>query len=167
MPSKRHSSLLCMSGHHVAIRVPDFEASKRWFVEKLDFRVHKVWTFKNRKHAYLTPATDETLHVEILGGAPLTKPETRRARTYVDLIDSLRDPGYHHFCLIVDDIDKTIAELERRGVAIVARPFEIKAIQRRLAFFADPWGNLMELAQVIPQKTHSQSKKRGGMRRPK
>ena len=164
MPVKRRSSVLSMRGHHVAIRVPDFEASKCWFVEKLDFRVQKVWTYKNRKHAYLTPATDETLHVEILGGAPLKRPETRPARTYVDLKDSLRDPGYHHFCLIVDDIDKTIAELERRGVAIVAKPFEIKAIQRRLAFFADPWGNLMELAQVIPRKTQPPSKKRRAMR---
>jgi catechol 2,3-dioxygenase-like lactoylglutathione lyase family enzyme len=28
-----------MKGHHVALRVPAVEASKRWFVEKLDFRV--------------------------------------------------------------------------------------------------------------------------------
>jgi glyoxylase I family protein len=165
MPSKRRSSLFSMRGHHVAIRVPDFEASKRWFVQKLDFRVHKVWTFKNRKHAYLTPATDETLHIEILGGAPLTRPETRPRRSYVDLKDSLRNPGYHHFCLTVDDIDKTIAELQRRGVTIVAKPFDIKAIKRRLAFFADPWGNLMELAQVIPRKTQPKLNKRGGMPR--
>ncbi len=129
--SKPDRHFLSMIGHHVAIRVPDFEASKRWFVEKLDFRVHKVWTFKNRKHAYLTPATDETLHIEILGGAPLTRPETRPARTYVDLKESLRDFGYHHFCLTVDDIDKTITELHRRGVAIVEKPFDRKAIQRR------------------------------------
>jgi glyoxylase I family protein len=160
MPSKRRGSSLCMSGHHIAIRVPDFEASRRWFVETLDFRVHKVWTFKNRKHAYLTPPTEETLHIEILGGAPVMRPETRPARSYVDLKDSLRDPGYHHFCLIVEDIDKTIAELQRRGVTIVEKPFDLKAIQCRLAFFADPWGNLIELAQVIPLKAQPKLNKR-------
>jgi hypothetical protein len=28
-----------MRGHHVAIRNPDVEPVKRWYVEKLDFRV--------------------------------------------------------------------------------------------------------------------------------
>lgn len=95
-------------------------------------------SLENRKHAYLAPVTDETLHVEILGGGPIGRPETIPVRSYVDLKDSLRDPGYHHFCLTVDDIDKMIAELQRRGVTIIGKPFEIKAINRRLAFFADP-----------------------------
>ena len=32
-----------MKGSHVAPRVPDFEASKTWFVENLDFRVIHEW----------------------------------------------------------------------------------------------------------------------------
>jgi lactoylglutathione lyase/glyoxylase I family protein len=31
-------------------------------------------------------------------------------------------------------------------VTIVTEPFELPAISRRLAFVADPWGNLIELA---------------------
>ena len=31
------ASFASMRGHHVALRVPDFEAEKRFFVEKLDF----------------------------------------------------------------------------------------------------------------------------------
>lgn len=72
---------------------------------------------------------------------------TRAERVYVDLKDSLCYAGYHHFCLVVDDINKTIDELRRRGVPIVEEPFDIVEINRRLAFFADPWGNLIELAQ--------------------
>jgi lactoylglutathione lyase/glyoxylase I family protein len=37
----------------------------------------------------------------------------------------------------------------RRGVAIVGEPFDLEAIGRRLAFFADPWGNLIELAEIL------------------
>jgi lactoylglutathione lyase/glyoxylase I family protein len=34
-------------------------------------------------------------------------------------------------------------------VSIVGEPFDLGAISRRLAFFANPWGNLIELAQVL------------------
>jgi lactoylglutathione lyase/glyoxylase I family protein len=49
----------------------------------------------------------------------------------------------------VDDVDATVAELRRRSVTIVTEPFVLPVIQRRLAFFADPFGNLFELAEVI------------------
>jgi lactoylglutathione lyase/glyoxylase I family protein len=42
-----------------------------------------------------------------------------------------------------------VAELKARGVVIVTEPFQLDAISRKLAFFADPYGNLIELAQVI------------------
>jgi len=61
----------------------------------------------------------------------------------------LRLAGFHHFCLNVSSIDETVAELRRRGVTIVTAPFELPVIGRRLAFLADPWGNLIELAQVL------------------
>jgi glyoxylase I family protein len=144
-PTNPRSAFASMKGHHVAVRVPDVEASKRWFVEKLDFRVIHEWPYEDQRVAYLAPATCVTFHIEILGGGSPTP-----KRDYADLADSLREAGYHHFCLDVDSIDKAIAELRRRGVTIVGEPFELEAISRRLAFIADPWGNLIELAQVIP-----------------
>jgi len=42
-----------------------------------------------------------------------------------------------------------VAELRRRGVTIVTEPFDLPVINRRLAFFADPYGNLFELAEVV------------------
>jgi catechol 2,3-dioxygenase-like lactoylglutathione lyase family enzyme len=35
-------------------------------------------------------------------------------------------------------------------VKIVTEPFVLPAISRRLAFFCDPFGNLIELAEVLP-----------------
>ena len=52
-------------------------------------------------------------------------------------------------CLNVADIDATVAKLRGRGVTIVAEPFRLDAISRKLAFFADPFGNLIELAEVL------------------
>jgi len=140
------SPFASMKGHHVAMRVPDFEVAKRWFVEKLDFRVIHEWPYADQHLAYVAPPTDDTFFVEILGDGdpkPIPKP------VYSDLGDSLRLAGYHHFCLNVRDIDATVAELRRREVTIVTEPFELPAINRRLAFLADPFGNLIELAQVL------------------
>jgi glyoxylase I family protein len=46
-------------------------------------------------------------------------------------------------------VDATIATLRSRGVAVVTEPFVLPAISRKLAFFADPFGNLIELAEVL------------------
>jgi hypothetical protein len=37
---------------------------------------------------------------------------------------------------------------------IVAEPVVPPAINRKLAFFVDPFGNLVELAEVLPQLLH-------------
>ena len=135
-----------MKGHHVAVRVPSFEAAVDWYTQKLDFRVVHEWPYADQKLAYLAPANDNAFFIEILGDGnppPIPKP------VYADLGDSLRLAGYHHFCINVDDMDRTVAELRRRGVTIMTEPFELPVIGRRLAFIADPFGNLIELAQVV------------------
>lgn len=54
-----------MRGHHVAVRTPDLETAKRWYVEKLDFRVVAEWAYADEQLAYLAPATDDHFYVEI------------------------------------------------------------------------------------------------------
>ena len=135
-----------MKGHHVAVRVPSFEAAVAWYTQKLDFRVVHQWPYADQKLAHLAPANDNDFFIEILGDGnppPVPKP------VYTDLGDSLRLAGYHHFCINVDDMARSVAELRRRGVQIVTEPFELPVIGRKLAFIADPFGNLIELAQVL------------------
>ncbi|WP_457324666.1 VOC family protein, partial [Roseateles sp. P5_E11] len=140
------SPFASMKGHHVAVRVPNFEQAIAWYTEKLDFRVVHQWPYADQQLAYIAPATDDAFFVEILGGG---NPPPIPKSVYSDLGDSLRLAGYHHFCINVDDMDATVAELRRRGVTIVTEPFELPVIGRRLAFIADPFGNLIELAQVV------------------
>jgi glyoxylase I family protein len=135
-----------MRGHHVAVRTPDLEAAKRWYVEKLDFRVVAEWDYADEKLAYLAPAADDHFYVEVLGGG---EPSPRDVRPYTDLGDSLKYRGYHHFCVNVASVENTVETLRSRGVTIVTEPFELPAISRRLAFVCDPFGNLIELAEVI------------------
>lgn len=141
------SAFADMRGHHVAIRTPDLETAKRWYVDKLDFRVVAEWDYADEKLAYLAPPTDDHFYVEILGGG---EPAPKEVRPYTDLGDSLKYRGYHHFCLNVTSVDETVDKLRARGISIVTEPFELAAISRRLAFFSDPFGNLIELAEVLP-----------------
>lgn len=135
-----------MRGHHVAVRAPDYETVKRWYVETLDFRVVAEWDYGDQKLAFIAPPADDRFHIEILGGG---EPAPRDVRPYADLGESLVYAGYHHFCLEVASIDVTLEKLRERGVTIVAGPFLVEAISRRLAFFADPFGNLIEIAEVV------------------
>ncbi|NYF30624.1 VOC family protein [Sphingopyxis sp. JAI108] len=145
-PALRASPFADMRGHHVAVRTPDLETVKRWYIEKLDFRLVAEWGYGDQKLAYIAPPADDHFWIEILGGG---EPPPQDVRPYADLGDSLAYSGYHHFCLTVDNVDLTVEKLRQRGVEIVAEPFVVEAIGRRLAFFADPFGNLIELAQLI------------------
>src|SRR5215468_9824566 len=108
-----------MRGHHVAVRTPDLDTAKRWYVEKLDFRVIAEWDYAGEKLAYVAPPTDDHFFVEILGGG---EPVPQDVRPYTGLADSLNWAGYHHFCLNVTSVDATLATLRERGVTIIAEP---------------------------------------------
>ena len=136
-----------VSGNHVGIRVADYEEAKKWWVEKLDFRVIHEWHWGDEKLAYLAPANDNSFWVEILAGGKL-----KRQPTYKDLTETLKEPGLHHICLQVNNVEKTLGELKKRGVTIVSDIFYLKDISRRLLLIADPWGNLIELSEVVPDK---------------
>jgi glyoxylase I family protein len=145
-PINPNSPFASMAAHHVAIRVPDYQGTKDWYTAKLEFRVLHEWPFGDLELAYLAPAADDNFHLEILGGADPT-PKI----VFDDLADSLIVAGYHHFCMNVDSVDETLAELRRRGVTVVGESFDLPAISRRLGFFADLWGNVIELAEVLPE----------------
>jgi glyoxylase I family protein len=146
-PAKRTDSIFAdMRGHHVAIRTPSLEEAKTFYVGKLDFRVIAEWDYADEKLAYIAPPTDDQFYIEILGGGD---PGPQDVRPYTDLGDSLKYRGYHHFCLNVSSVDETVEKLRGRDVKIVTESFVLPAISRKLAFFSDPFGNLVELAEVL------------------
>lgn len=129
---------------HAALRVPDLEASKRWFIEKLDFCVDREWHLGSLRFAWLRPAGDDSRHIEIVGGnSPEPNPD------FGTLDETLEYGGYHHVCIQVGNLDRALEELRRRNVVTVGAPFAVAEIGRRMAFIADPWGNLVALAEVV------------------
>ena len=146
-PKNSASPFADMRGHHVAVRTPNLAEAKDFYVGKLDFRIIAEWDYADEKLAYLAPPTDDHFYIEVLAGGNTLPTEVR---PYTDLGDSLKYRGYHHFCLTVTNVDETLATLRSRDVEIVTEPFVLPAISRKLAFFCDPFGNLVELAEVLP-----------------
>ena len=139
------SKLAELSGNHVGIRVPDYAAAIKWYTEKLDFRIIHEWDYADEKLAYLAPANTNDFWIEILAGGKLTTPKKK----FADLGKSLEVAGFHHICMHVTDLNKVLTELKSRGVTIIGQTFYLNAISRNLAFIQDPWGNMMELAEVV------------------
>jgi glyoxylase I family protein len=132
--------------NHAAIRVPDFDAAVAWYAEKLDFRVKQTASVAGLTFGFLYPAGDDSFHFELMAG-----PGAAERPVYENLHDSYRMAGWHHPGFSVDSVDDAIDELKRRGVIIASEPHDVPAIGLRVAFFADPWGNLFEVIQPILQ----------------
>jgi catechol 2,3-dioxygenase-like lactoylglutathione lyase family enzyme len=130
--------------NHSAIRVPDFDTAIAWYAEKLGFRLRQSVSLAGLTFAFLYPAGDDSFHFELLAGAGADN-----RRPYKDLHDSYKMSGWHHLGFRVESVDNAIDELKRRGVTIVNEPHDVAAMGLRVAFFADPWGNLFEIIQPL------------------
>jgi glyoxylase I family protein len=130
---------------HVAIRVPDFEAAVAWYIEKLDLRLMKSSHLGDKTYGFMTPpAVDVGFTLELIAG-----PGAGDRPAYEDLGSSLKLAGLHHVGLRVSSVDAAVNELKTRGVTIVSEPHDVPKLGLRVAFFADPWGNLFELIEAM------------------
>ena len=147
-PSTPHVSnpLASLKINHTAIRVPDFDTAVAWYAEKLDFRLKQSVSVAGLSFGFLYPAGDESFHFELMAG-----PGAATRPAYANLHDSYNMSGWHHPGFSVDSVDAVINELKRRDVTIANEPHDVHAMGLRVAFFADPWGNLFEVIQSITQ----------------
>ncbi|WP_446743094.1 VOC family protein [Silvibacterium acidisoli] len=130
---------------HTAIRVPDLEAARKWYSEKLDFQWIKSVPLGNKVYGFMAaPAVEPHFVLELVAG-----PGAEDRPAYQDLSSSLRLSGLHHIGFHVRDVPGAIAELKNRGVSIVVEPRDVPALGLKVAFFADPWGNLFEVVQPL------------------
>ena len=83
---------------------------------------------------------DDSFTFEILAG-----PGATDRPTFQDFPDSLNLLGWHHLGIRFDDVDVAVEALRSRGARIVGDARDVEALGLCLAFFADPWGNLLEV----------------------
>jgi catechol 2,3-dioxygenase-like lactoylglutathione lyase family enzyme len=135
-----------MQTHHVALRVPDAEASKAWFLEKLDFRVEGEFEINGMDFVWICPRGQSAPMIELIGGGTLHSRAPQE-----NLSEILAQPGFHHVCLQVDDINLVVNELRRREVKILIDVMDAApgSGAEKVAFITDPWDNILEFVQLI------------------
>jgi glyoxylase I family protein len=124
---------------HAGIRVPDFDQAIDWYKEKLNFELLRSVSLRGMTFGFVAPAADHSFSFEIMGG-----PGAAQRPPYEALGDSYDFQGWHHIGIRVDDVDAAIDELRLRDVMIVSEPHDVEPMKLRVAFFGDPWGNLLE-----------------------
>ena len=129
---------------HAGIRVPDFDEAVAWYTSTLDFRLLKSVSIGKLTFGFIAPAADDSFSFEILAG-----PGAAERPRYEDFHDSYKLSGWHHLGIRVEDVDAAVEELRRRCVKIVSEPYDVPVLGLRLAFFSDPWGNLLEVIAPI------------------
>ena len=66
--------------------------------------------------------------------------------------------GYAHLCLEVDDMGKTVADIEAKGV-VLDRPIRLGGNGNYQAWVVDPDGNRIELMQISPESRQAKARR--------
>ncbi len=129
-------SLRINSIHHIAIICSDYELSKQFYTQVLDFGILEE-TYREERESYkLDLKVNDVYQIELFSFPdPAMRPSHPEAC------------GLRHLAFEVDDIDEAIENLLRKGVA--TEPVRIDAMTgKRFTFFQDPDGLPLELYEL-------------------
>jgi predicted enzyme related to lactoylglutathione lyase len=117
---------------HFAVVTTDVEKAAAFYRDMLGFRERgRVQTPHSGTIIFITLGGTE---LELFGGGTVApKPEGRTV-------------GYIHIAFTVDDIDSDYERISKRGVEFSMKPTTVES-GMRIACFADPDGNTLELMQ--------------------
>ena len=122
---------------HVAIRARDLDRVLPFYTDTLGFaemfRLHQ----DNGNLMLVYVRVTDTQYLEFFPNGVGDGPTPREA------------VGLNHVCLTVDDLDRVVAQLAERGVAL-ARPLITGRDGNRQAWIEDPEGNRIELMEMSP-----------------
>jgi glyoxylase I family protein len=110
---------------HTAIASPNPEKLAHWYAEYLEFRINFVYDGN-----YFVRAKNGSM-MEIIPSAG------ERGS------NNMKDPGFRHLAIAVDDFDAAYQHLRAKAVNFVTEPYENQG--NRLVFFTDLDGNLLHL----------------------
>ena len=119
-------------GAFFALSVADFDASVKWYSEKLGLAV-----------VLRSPKQDKAAAVVLEGGGL-----TVELVKHDDAIAASKEPplihGFMKAGLVVDDLERTLAFLKERGVPIFLGPFPARGNIKSNALIKDNAGNLIQ-----------------------
>lgn len=120
--------------HHVAIICSNYERSKKFYVEVLGCSIINE-TFRAARNSYKLDLQIGKDQIELFSFPnPPTRPSTPEAC------------GLRHLAFAVEDLEKTVLELQSKGVEV--EPIRVDEITgKRFTFFQDPDALPLEIYQ--------------------
>lgn len=124
---------------HFAFEVSDLDASLEFYLEKLGFALETT---------FMDPQEHETLAVVKTAGGQLeliqVLDENNQPRPFDPVV--LRKHFCPHLALQVDDIEKTLDDIQRHEIVLARGPLEIPGIVKWF-YICDPDQNVIEFFQ--------------------
>ncbi len=125
--------------HHVAVLTPNFEAMEAFYTQTLGFPVTRRWDDQSIIFVDIGSTTIELIGREAVEGQ--AQPHALG-----------QGVGINHIALHVASCDEAYRELNELGVEVLAEPRPFRD-EVRIAFFADPDGNVLELVEELGRAT--------------
>jgi len=126
---------------HVGISVPDLEAAVAWYGKALHLIAAPVFSVPGTDlRGVMLLHQESGYRIELLhrpGATPGLAPR--------DPVEAAGTHGFGHICLCVDDVDAEFDRLVDAGAVVRMAPQAAPRAGARMAFVADPYGNLIEL----------------------
>ena len=112
--------------HHVAVICSDYQKSKEFYVEKLGFEIENE-VFREERNSY-------KLDLKVAG---IYQIELFSFPNPPERVNSPEARGLRHLAFEVDNVEKTAAELNEKGIE--TEPIRIDEITgKKFTFFKDP-----------------------------
>ena len=133
---------------HIAVAVHDIIETAKFYTEmlRLDLSGVEVVTEQKTKVGFLKIGES---NIELVEPASQDSPLAKFLET--------RGPGIHHICLEVDDIEKEVEELKKRGARMIDETPRPGAHSTRVAFVhpKSSGGVLIELNEFPEDRSHT------------
>ena len=134
-----------MSAHqsvldHVGITVADLPAMTRWYAEALDLSVELEFALDHVEFRGVMLRSAAGFRIELLH-----RPGSTAGLQAADPVEAALTRGFGHLALDVPDVDATYGALVDAGASDRMSPRPSPEPGVRMAYVADPEGNLLEL----------------------
>lgn len=123
--------------HHAAFTVNNIKETTKWYKEKLGFKVTHEYSKHGSSRAIIELGQTR---IELFSFGRDNKP---LPEDQTDLIEGLHTVGVRHLCIEVDNLDKVVKKLNKKGVW--TREIDTAGFGGRYSFFKDCNGILVEL----------------------
>jgi catechol 2,3-dioxygenase-like lactoylglutathione lyase family enzyme len=125
---------------HFAFEVSDLDASIRFYVEKLGFRVLFARTVDTSEHEAFAVLGMDGGKLELIQALS----ETNAPQSFEPV--PLRPHCCPHLAVQVEDFGRTLDWLAAEGIPVVRGPLEVPGVAKWL-YASDPDGNVIEFCQ--------------------